>query len=255
MLECQLMLKAYRYIIHAKPLTAFSENPQCQLMLNAHRYFTPMGRGTSDACRTFFSSSASIHTTLKRVAVQTSTIWDDDRRRAELVSVSPVMWYQTVWRSSHSTLVSDRPAVRRLCFDCLTSLSRRATSFGRTRHRDDTRASSSSPASFSHAHIDDRGRTVSRQLRRRSRSRRRLNDRHPLYTASKELYRCRPCRTPADGRSAVKRLEKLITSGQSSRFWATRTSDLFKRANVAVAPAAAALPLKPLTEWRNTFMT
>ena len=42
--------------------TAYTDNLQSQLMPKAYRYFTPMSSWTSDARRTFFSSSASIHT-------------------------------------------------------------------------------------------------------------------------------------------------------------------------------------------------
>ena len=114
-------------IIHAKTFTAYADNLQCQLMLKAYRYLTSMGRWTSDARRTFFKSSASIHTTLKRVTVQTSTIRDDGRGRAKLDSVSPGTRYRTVWRSSRWTLVSDRLAVRRRCFDRLTLRRRRVS--------------------------------------------------------------------------------------------------------------------------------
>ena len=83
---------------------------------------------------------------------------------------------------------------------------------------------------------------VSRQLRRCCRSRRRFNDRHHLHMPSKELCRCRPCRPPPNGRSTIEKLEKMLRSVQSIRCWATRTSDLFQRANVSVEPFVAALP-------------
>ena len=114
-----------------------------------------------------------------------------------------------------------------------------ATSLGCPRCRDDTRVSSFSPTSFRRADIDDQA-NVSRQLRHRSQSRRPLNARHPLHMASKELCRCQLCRPPAEERSTIKMLEKM-RSVQSSRFWATRTSEIFKRAYVSVANAGTAL--------------
>ena len=138
--------------------------------------------------------------------------WDDDRRLAELDSMSPGTQYQTVWRSSSWTLVCNRPAVRRRCFDRLAPRSR-LSRLGRSRCRDDTQVSSSfSPASFRRTDLDDSARSnVSRRLRRRSRSRRLLNYRQPLHLASKELCCCQPCRpgrTPADGRNTVKKARK-----------------------------------------------
>ena len=127
-----------------------------------------------------------------------------------------------------------RPAVRRRCFDRLTSRSRRTTSLGRSRCRDDTRASSDlSPASFRRAHIDDPARSnVSRQLRRRVHGvARRSNDRHPLHVASSCVDRVDHPRTD----EVRLKLEKII-SVQSSHCWAKLTSDLIKRVNVSVAP-------------------
>ena len=43
-------------------MTAYTDNVQYLLKLKAYRYFTSMGSGTSDARRTFFSSSVSINT-------------------------------------------------------------------------------------------------------------------------------------------------------------------------------------------------
>ena len=82
--------------------------------------------------------------------------------------------------------VSDRLAVRHRRFGHLMSRSRRATSLARPRYRDDTRVSSSfSLASFRRAHMDGPAwSNASRQLHRRSSSRRRLNDQHPLNIAS-----------------------------------------------------------------------
>ena len=126
----------------------------------------------------------------------------------------------------------------RRCFDRLTSRSHRITSLGRPRCRDGTRASSDlSPASFRRAHIDDPARSnVSRQLRRGVRGvTRRSNDRHPLHVASSCVAVDRVSHSRTD--EVRLKLEKII-SVQCSRCWAKRTSDLFKRANVPVAPAA-----------------
>ena len=74
---------------------------------------------------------------------------------------------------------------------------------------------------------------------------RRLDDRHPLHMVSSCVAVDRVGHQRTD--EVRLKLEKVI-SVQISRCWATRTSDLFKRANGSVAPATAALPLKPLTE-------
>ena len=114
--------------------------------------------------------------------------------------------------------------------------------------RDDTRASSSfSSAPFRRADIDDRARSnVSRQLRRRSRSRCRLNDRLPLHIATKEMSLSAVSATRGRTKYGKKARKDAICSEFS--LLGDSTSDLFKRANVSIAPAAAALPLKALEE-------
>ena len=242
-----------------EPFTAYTDNLQSQQMQTIYRYFTPMSSWTSHARRIFFSSSASSHTTpvilstLKRVTAQTSTLWDDGWRRAELVSVSRGTWYQTVCRSSLWTLVSDRPAVRRRCFDRLTSRSRRATSLGRPRCRDDTRASSDlSPASSHRAHIDDPARSNDyRQLRRRTLGvARRSNDRHSLHVAS----RCVAVDCVGHPRADEVEACKDYICSEFSLIGDTHVWSFQARQRLC-RPAAAALLLKPLAEWRHIFTT
>ena len=90
----------------------------------------------------------------------------------------------------------------------------------RPRRRDDTRASSSSSSSFRRADIDDRARSnVSRELRRRSKSRCLLNDRLPLHIATKELSLSVVSATR--GRTKYGKKFEKMRSVQSSRCWAT----------------------------------
>ena len=103
----------------------------------------------------------------------------------------------------------------------------------RPRRRDDTRASSSfSSSSFRRADFDDRARSnVSRELRRRSKSRCRLNDRLPLHISTKELSLSAVSR----GRTKYgKKLEKM-RSVQSSHCWATARL-IFSSAPTSLSP-------------------
>ena len=61
-LKYQKVYEIFRSFQANNKFTAYTDNLQSQLMPKAYRYFTPMSSWTSDARRTFFSSSASIHT-------------------------------------------------------------------------------------------------------------------------------------------------------------------------------------------------
>ena len=117
----------------------------------------------------------------------------------------------------------------------------------RPRRPDDTRASSFfSSASFRCADIDDRARSnVSRQLRGRSRSRFRLNNRLPVHIATKELSLSAVSATRGQTKYGKKARKDAICSEFS--LLGDSASDLFKRQRLC-RPAAAALPLKPLEE-------
>ena len=226
-------------------------------MPKAYRYFTPMSSWTSNARRTFFSSSASIHTRPRHPSdvEEMSTLWDDGRRHAELVSAR--LTRDTIQFDDlhfELSLAIARPFVVGVAI-VWRRVPAEPTSLRRPRCRDDTRASRDlSPASFRRAHIDEQARSnVSRQLRRRVRGvARRSNNWNPLHVASSCVAVDRVGHPRTD--EVRLKLEKII-SVQSSRCWAKRTSDLVKRANVSVATAATALPLKPLAEWRNIYTT
>ena len=147
-------------------------------------------------------------------------LWEMMKRQlTQSRKLSPFTWYQTVWRSSRWTLVSDRLAIRRRCFDRLKSRSSRVSNAQDVETILKQAAPSRRRLSVAPTSTTGRGRkslvssvaalgvTVAWTI-------------GFLSILRRKSCRCRPCRPPADGRSTVKKLEKM-RSVQSSPCMAT----------------------------------